>query len=459
MAASARIDELRAKFDANPRRFFAPLANEYRKAGDLSTAIAICRTQLRLFPSHMSGNIVLGQALYEAGEVAEAQRVFERAIVLDPENLIALRHLGDIARATHDAPAARMWYRRVLDADPYNEAISATLAGLETVPPVDQKRPSVGSDELVAAAPAAVLAAEQAEVVEMDGGAELFVDFSEADFEWQPVDQPLNDAPVADEPESPYDPVVGLDLPPSTTGDVEPDPHRVDVAREAPSAVAAPTAEPQPPGGEPPPDLLVSSAFATETMAQLCLDQGHDVEALSIYDRLVAQRPGDARIRDRANALRARLHPDVPSDPTAGAFLRRLAETPADAMVTVAAAASASPTSSAAPHERDAWAVQAWGEAFAETAEVPEVRHAPSVEGAPLDLSFDRFFVGLEETPPARPAPPAPPPPTFSGSQVAVASRPSAVSPGADVAPEEPTVETEEDLAAFNAWLKDLRES
>ena len=56
MAASARIDELRSKFEANPRRYFAPLANEYRKAGDLGTAIALLRTQLRLFPQHMSGH-------------------------------------------------------------------------------------------------------------------------------------------------------------------------------------------------------------------------------------------------------------------------------------------------------------------------------------------------------------------------------------------------------------------
>src|SRR6476661_2677156 len=67
MAASARIDELSSKFDDNPRRYCASLANEYRKAGDLTTAIAICRTQLRHFPSHMSGHVVLGQALFEAG--------------------------------------------------------------------------------------------------------------------------------------------------------------------------------------------------------------------------------------------------------------------------------------------------------------------------------------------------------------------------------------------------------
>src|SRR5437868_8702132 len=117
MAASARIDELRSKFDENPRRYFAPLANEYRKSGDLGTAIAICRTQLRLFPSHMSGHVVLGQALFEAGELTEARTIFSRAVELDPENLIALRHLGDIAREVGEREEARGWYRRVLDAD------------------------------------------------------------------------------------------------------------------------------------------------------------------------------------------------------------------------------------------------------------------------------------------------------------------------------------------------------
>src|ERR671926_109453 len=113
MAASARIDELRSKFNENPRRYFAPLANEYRKAGDLETAIAICRTQLRQFPTHMSGHVVLGQALFEV------------AVELDPENLIALRHLGDIALARGDEAGARTWYTRVLDADPYNDHIAA----------------------------------------------------------------------------------------------------------------------------------------------------------------------------------------------------------------------------------------------------------------------------------------------------------------------------------------------
>lgn len=130
MSTAARIDELLGKFEENPRRYFAPLANEYRKAGDLSQAIALCREHLPKQPGHMSGHIVFGQALFEHGDLDEAKEVFEAALGLDPENLIALRHLGDIARQRGDASAARRWYGRVLDADPRNDDIAALLAAL-----------------------------------------------------------------------------------------------------------------------------------------------------------------------------------------------------------------------------------------------------------------------------------------------------------------------------------------
>src|SRR5919108_4964382 len=131
MATSARIDELQKKFEENPRRYFAPLANEYRKAGDIEQAIAICREYLPQQPGHMSGHIVYGQALYEARQFEEAKTVFETALSLDPENLIALRHLGDIALITGDSARARVWYSRVLDADPRNEEIQAQLATID----------------------------------------------------------------------------------------------------------------------------------------------------------------------------------------------------------------------------------------------------------------------------------------------------------------------------------------
>ena len=142
MASSERIDELKRKFDENPRRYFAPLANEFRKSGDFDQAILICQEFLPQQPGHMSGHIVYGQALFEAGRLDEARGVFETALSLDPENLIALRHLGDIAGRQSDPATARRWYERVLEADPRNDEIHALLGALGEAAPAHAPPPA-----------------------------------------------------------------------------------------------------------------------------------------------------------------------------------------------------------------------------------------------------------------------------------------------------------------------------
>ncbi|MEP6766235.1 MAG: tetratricopeptide repeat protein [Gemmatimonadaceae bacterium] len=152
MSNADRIEELRNKYEENPRRYFAPLANEYRKAGDLAQAIAICREHLPKQPGHMSGFIVFGQTLFEANNLDEARSVFEQALALDPENLIALKHLGDIARTKGETSVARRWYERVLDADPRNDDIALQLASL-SVPTPAAAIPVVPESVVRAAAP------------------------------------------------------------------------------------------------------------------------------------------------------------------------------------------------------------------------------------------------------------------------------------------------------------------
>lgn len=130
MADSGRLDEFKRKFDENPQRYFAPLANEYRKAGDPDRAIELCRTYLPQQPSHMSGHIVHGQALFDSGRGEEAAAVFKQALTLDPENVIALRYLGDIARAEGDSAGAMRWYGKVLELDPRNEEMANRITAL-----------------------------------------------------------------------------------------------------------------------------------------------------------------------------------------------------------------------------------------------------------------------------------------------------------------------------------------
>jgi tetratricopeptide (TPR) repeat protein len=145
-----RLRELQEKFDENPRRYFAPLANEYRKGGQPKRAIEICRAHLAQMPGHMSGQIVYGQSLYEAGEFEESKEVFARALSLDPENLIALRSLGDMSLQGGDTAEARKWYTRLLDADPKDTAVIALVSEIDEAAdaaPVGGKEiPGVDSD-------------------------------------------------------------------------------------------------------------------------------------------------------------------------------------------------------------------------------------------------------------------------------------------------------------------------
>jgi tetratricopeptide (TPR) repeat protein len=302
MAISARIEELERKFNENPRRYFAPLANEYRKAGDLTQAISICRTYVPQQPAHMSGHIVFGQALFEAGEFEEARGVFESALQLDPENLIALRHLGDIARARGELNAARTWYRRVLDADPRNPEVVALLSSIDGLP--DSQAP------------------RQSSPVEALSG-------------WQDInpERTLELPPTLATPPAPP-PVV--EATPVLTPAIEEPPPAAPVAtggmegfysaeRDLEEMQAAPPAEaetamgsgfesmefvapkredrPEPPPLEALPESDTPSAFVTETMAELYLQQGFRDEALAVYRQLLAQSPHDDSLRERVAQL------------------------------------------------------------------------------------------------------------------------------------------------------------
>ncbi len=132
MDGSSRIEELEQKFTENPRRFFAPLA-------------------------------VYGQALFENAEYDEARTVFETALAMDRENLIALRHLGDLALRSGDAALAGQWYTRLLDVDPKDTTVIALVneidqakeagdsaAASQPVPMIDEDR---GDQEIPQVAP------------------------------------------------------------------------------------------------------------------------------------------------------------------------------------------------------------------------------------------------------------------------------------------------------------------
>ncbi len=156
MADNARIEDLRKRYHENPRRFFAPLANEYRKSGFLDRGLLLCQKHVPEQPENMNGLVVYGQILFEMGQPDAAREPFEQALKLDPENLIALRHLGDIARLAGDVPTAKGWYERVLELDRRNDEVLdllAQLGGADAAAEAPSARPSTNAAGLISVAP------------------------------------------------------------------------------------------------------------------------------------------------------------------------------------------------------------------------------------------------------------------------------------------------------------------
>jgi tetratricopeptide (TPR) repeat protein len=128
---NAEIEKLELKHAEHPEgRFFVPLANAYRKAGEVEHAESLLREGLRRHPDYLSAHIVLGRCLADRGAMAEASEEFRYVLSIDPQNLIALRTLGELAVAGSRRDEAVRWYEELLGVDPMNEDARRALESL-----------------------------------------------------------------------------------------------------------------------------------------------------------------------------------------------------------------------------------------------------------------------------------------------------------------------------------------
>lgn len=78
-------------------------------------------------PDLLSGRIIYARSLYHAGQMEAAADQFYLVLVRDPENVVALKYLGDIKFAQGDEFAAMANYERVLEIDPYCRGLASAV--------------------------------------------------------------------------------------------------------------------------------------------------------------------------------------------------------------------------------------------------------------------------------------------------------------------------------------------
>src|SRR5207244_3185138 len=228
-------------------------------------------------------------------------------------------------------------------------------------------------------------------------------------------DQPTIDLPLIMPDDEPAPPVAGA-APPVAAAQRAP----AAPAGAAPATPAAVTLSDDD-GAADTAALSRAEPVVTETMAELYLRQGHRDEALHVYQALLAQRPGDQRLRARVAGLasgdsRSSGAETGESVPT---FLRRIlaGRPPAGRPV-----ASADPAPLPLPESSGSLLDGAFAIAPPELDPVPEIV-APGEASRPADDSITLDAVFGEESPhsavateasappPEEPAPATPPPP------------------------------------------------
>ncbi len=95
--------------------------------GKYSEAVRFCKEHLDEEPDLTGGRLVYARALHLAGQIESAGEQFYRVLSRDPDNLVALKHLGDIRFSEGDEPSAMASYRRVLEIDPQCRGLKSNL--------------------------------------------------------------------------------------------------------------------------------------------------------------------------------------------------------------------------------------------------------------------------------------------------------------------------------------------
>ena len=140
------IAKLETLYANNPGgRVFTHLAEAYRKGGQLDKAREILEEGIMRHQDYASAHVVLGRVLQDLNDVSGAANAFRRVLQLDPDNRIALRSLGDLARSSGQLGEALEHYRHLLTLDKTDEEVEQLIGGLESElarPPAPEAPPA-----------------------------------------------------------------------------------------------------------------------------------------------------------------------------------------------------------------------------------------------------------------------------------------------------------------------------
>ena len=363
---TSEIVKLTERISKDPKsKLFVPLAEEYKKTGDLEMAVHVLTEGLKNNPGYVTARSILGRLLLDQGDLTGSQKELEEVVKVIPDNLLAQRKLGDICILQSKPNEALKYYKLALSLNPRDEEITSLIsdieAGRDVLPKIHQPKAKPSSEQAVKPAerpkpqsgpaqPApekrvSTLATAQPEAPKVEIKPDLLtptaapVQQEEPEEEVQPEKtEPHAAAEKIEEPEEIFivEPLedqekqkeephaAGLDFlsGQSPTGEVvvEPQKEKFRSAVEKPVKAEAGKAEIKKSATparvkevEQEPSLGKSDDFTTDTLAELYIAQGFYEKAIDIYERMFVDNPTSRGLKDKLERVRAMAAAAEPS--------------------------------------------------------------------------------------------------------------------------------------------------
>ncbi|HXV22047.1 MAG TPA: tetratricopeptide repeat protein [Desulfuromonadales bacterium] len=109
---------------------FVSLAESYRQMGLLDDALEVATKGVKALPSFSPGYSILGRIQVQLGNVDAAAAAFERALLIDPENLLSLKGLARVRMQQGGQVEALRLVRRAVALKPDDNVAQKMLAAL-----------------------------------------------------------------------------------------------------------------------------------------------------------------------------------------------------------------------------------------------------------------------------------------------------------------------------------------
>jgi tetratricopeptide (TPR) repeat protein len=367
---TSEIAKLTERISRDPKsKLFVPLAEEYKKAGDIVMSIHVLTEGLKNNPGYVTARSFLGKLLIEKGDLPSAQKEFEEVVRAIPDNLMAQRKLADLYAIQDRLADAAVHYKIALTLNPKDTETATLLAKAEAghdvksllsgirpagtpephkphasakpvsaaVPvssqPVPEKQPSAEPQNVVGSAAPVVEEEVPEEVLVVEPLDSSQVSPPSASFEQPSPDTAssapeipdfLSEAQPESEPTAPALEQEGEDLfslnePAAEPVEKSPESSAAEeglpvIIEEAPATGAGQEESPAPSGlfeeEQPAEEQPVGSGkqaddFTTDTLAELYISQGFFEKAVDIYERMLVDNPSSQGLKDKLAKVRA----------------------------------------------------------------------------------------------------------------------------------------------------------